>query len=481
MNSTLNDSGVFYSITNGWILTKTNDYKLPTSTAIEELKIIYESEHINNLINGFTLGILLALMIYNLYTYIAIKEKLCLYFLGYLLFCVVFLMVYNGSINDWFPDSHLKLLISAGALVLISSIQFANAYLYVADYSPKLFKIHILLIITFLIPIIIDWIGYHILAFQLLQICLTIAIFYWLAAAYFSWKKASKPSIYYLLGLVSLLAGYLFYKESQLIVSLQIGLSTQALILSIILADKLNTLKKETLLLREIKTAKTADFSKQLIQGQENEKENIANELNALIGQQLVLLKNQLYLLKKRNKNDSQNLYNEITEDIGKAIEDVGSISSSLRPHQMNILGLKHTIKNLVENINDNSEVTIELNLDETDKVLNRFVETHLYRVIQELLNNLIKHAMASHCSIHIKIKKDYLKFYYRDNGKGFNPKQQLVGLGLSSIKERCSLLSAYFHLSSKEGLGTKVYIKIPLNTDKTNQYTINNQGVNVL
>ncbi|MEQ7801941.1 7TM diverse intracellular signaling domain-containing protein [Pedobacter sp. ASV1-7] len=433
------------------------------TTGIKSVKTIYEQEHFINLLNGFMFGALLALMIYNLYVYIAIKDRSYLHYTGYIGSGLAFLITWIGYFNDWFSVSNLSLLTVTFCATLIFGVLFTNGYLHTAQYAPRLFKIHRWLIIGLLIPFGIDLIGFGELAFELLPIMSFITIWYWLIAAYISFRNKFKPSHYYIIALTFLLIGYLLYEKLQLVMFLQAGLCLEALTLSFALAVNLNNLKKETTLLKKNVVTQTEGFAQELIIGQESEKENIANELNKSIGQQLVHLKNEVFILKKVCQNHQQELMIEIATDIGKAIEEVSSVSFSLRPYQMNILGLKSSVQNLVEDIRDHTETNIYLEIDDIDQLLKKNMEMHIYRVIQELLNNLIKHAEASDCWINIKHIQDELRFSYRDNGIGFNKDGLTTGLGLLGIRERCDVIHAKITVRSQQSLGTEVNIKIPL------------------
>lgn len=435
------------------------------------LQSIYETTHLSNLMNGFIFGALLAMMIYNLYSYIAIRNRSYIYFSLYIFFSTLFFILWNGYLIGAYPSLQLRFLISCATAALIMSILFTNGYLRIALNAPLLFKSSKILIILFSIPLIFDLAGYQAFAIQLLGISLGLAIPYWSVAGYMGLKKGAKPSVFYLIALTILLTSCLLNGLSQSVMSFQTGLCLQVLILTMMLAVNLNDLKKETFLLQKTMAMKTADFSKQLLYGQENERENIANELNNSIGQQLVLLKNQIFVLRKRSNNNPEDLYNEITRDIGKAIEEVSNVSFSLRPYQMDILGLKNAIENLAEVISESAGSTIHLDIEDADKLADKAVEMNLYRVTQELLNNLIKHAMATHCWLVIKHRNEHLKFYYRDNGKGFNPDRIVNGLGLTGIRERCSLMKANISMVCQEGYGTKVYIKIPTTRKDINHY----------
>lgn len=439
-----------------------NNYRLKVPIYAGTLEAIYEEEHFKNIVNGFMFGALLALMIYNLYTYIATADKSYLYYLGYLFFSILFLLIWNGYFTQWLPAWSLRLLTITSAVALIFSIPFSNGYLRTQSYHPTLSRLSKWLMPIFLIPMLIDLSGHPVMGFKILQACLAIAAGFWLTAACLSMRKGYKPAFYYLAALACLLICYGVYEGFHSSMSLQMGLCLQALVLSYALAVKLNDSKKQTMRLQTEMLQQTAGFSKELLIAQENEKESIAAELNNLIGQQLVLLKNEMYGLEKQSLGANAELFETITRDIGKAIEEVSNVSFSLRPYQMDTLGLKRSIERLVEDMAHETPTTIQLNIVEIDQLLGREAQMNLYRIVQELLSNLIKHACATTCSISIKTVLNHISLQYQDNGKGYDTKDPSSGLGLSGIRERCKLLDADLKMSSKRHRGTKVYINIP-------------------
>lgn len=209
----------------------------------------------------------------------------------------------------------------------------------------------------------------------------------------------------------------------------------------------------------------TAGFSKGLLLAQDKEKESIAAELNNRIGQQLVQLKNEIFVLEKQSMGANLELFTNITRDIGKAIEEVSNVSFSLRPYQMDTLGLKLSLERLAEDMSVNTSTAIQLDIDECDQCLDKEAQMNLYRIVQELLSNLIKHANATYCSIRIKSTTNYLKLNYQDNGNGYYARDHYPGLGLSGIRERCKLLDAELEISTIINEGTQVSIKIPTKT----------------
>ncbi len=173
-----------------------NNYKLKVPIYAGTLEAIYEEEHFKNIVNGFMFGALLALMIYNLYTYIATADKSYLYYLGYLFFSILFLLIWNGYFTQWLPAWSLRLLTSTSAIALIFSIPFSNGYLRTQLYYPKLYRLSKRLTPIFLFPMLIDLSGHPVMGFKILQACLAIAAGFWLTAACLSMRKGYKPAFY---------------------------------------------------------------------------------------------------------------------------------------------------------------------------------------------------------------------------------------------------------------------------------------------
>lgn len=370
------------------------------------LETFYEQQHQDNLLNGFLFGSLLAFMVYNLYLYIVIKDLSCLYYLAYLFFALLFLL---------------------------------SSYGYVNKLSIYGFGLH--------------------------QISLLIAAVFLILAGYVKLKKGFGFVVYYLAAVVCLLLCYTLYAiyaGQQTAMGLQLGLCLQALVLSFALAVELNQLKKETGNMQQEMMDQTAGFSRELISGQEKERETIAGELNNRVGQQLVLLKNEVFILRRLSSGAQEEVFKAITVDIGKTIEEISNVSFSLRPYQMDTLGLKLSVEHLVENIAADTDVAIELDIGDINHLLDIAAGMNVYRMVQELLNNLIKHAGALSCNISIKLAGAYLVLYYHDNGKGYDT-SGLGGMGLKGIHERCAMMGAGLTVSSILGKGTRVYIKIPV------------------
>ncbi len=218
-------------------------------------------------------------------------------------------------------------------------------------------------------------------------------------------------------------------------------------------------------------------FSRQILQGQESERQRIAVNLHDSLGQDLLVIKNQarLALLSSVDEADRQNRLNKISEITSQAIEEVRQITHDLRPYQLDRLGLTQAIRAVVNQASENSQILIATYLDTIDGVFDKESEIHLYRIVQEALNNILKHSAATEATVVIKSLTGLVSLSIRDNGRGFDTEQagslsvRDIGYGLSGMKERTRILAGSFVIDSRPDQGTSITIEIPKPITSTN------------
>lgn len=211
------------------------------------------------------------------------------------------------------------------------------------------------------------------------------------------------------------------------------------------------------------------NFSRQLIESQEQERKRIAIELHDSVGQSLIVIRNRA--LMGLNATDKQEKIiaqmEEISESAAETIADVRRISHNLHPYQLEHLGLKTAIETMIEAAENASEIKFETEIDEIDDLLSKESEINLYRIVQESLNNILKHSQATKVKILILKNDDVLSVFISDNGKGFDTGYSFnepTGLGLTGIRERAKMLGAQHEISSVVGAGTTVSLNLNLN-----------------
>lgn len=216
----------------------------------------------------------------------------------------------------------------------------------------------------------------------------------------------------------------------------------------------------------EMERAARQAFSRQLIASQENERKRIAGELHDSLGQRLVVIKNQALLVLQR-RDALGGWFSErmeaISTEISEAVREVKEISYDLRPYRLDRLGLTMALKGMIETAANSSGIEFETEIDNVDAVLPGQTEINFYRIVQESVNNILRHSHATQASIRIKHSAERLELVVNDNGRGFTPGVGHQGFGLAGIRERTQLLAGKLDLQSVPGNGTKVTIVIDL------------------
>jgi signal transduction histidine kinase/ligand-binding sensor domain-containing protein len=228
---------------------------------------------------------------------------------------------------------------------------------------------------------------------------------------------------------------------------------------------RVTSLKKESALRRE--------FSRRLIESQETERSRIAAELHDTIGQDLLVIKNRAYLAqqaKRLNQNAKAQLEN-ITETATQSLQNVRAIVRNLRPYHLGRIGLTAALKAMLDNVIQSSPIRFEISVDQIDGFLadgTKEREVNFFRIVQESVNNIIKHSAAENASVTVKREAGRIVAIIHDDGKGFDfPSAQenglKVGLGLSSMSERAGMLGGSLTVSSGTEIGTTVTLTVDL------------------
>ena len=212
-----------------------------------------------------------------------------------------------------------------------------------------------------------------------------------------------------------------------------------------------------------------AAFTHQLISRQETERNRVASELHDGLGHNLLLIKGRLALLAKgdRPAADTSGQLEELSADITRAIGEVRAISRALRPGALAQVGLTHALTWMIEELRTATAIEFVTELDNIDGLLAPEMEINLYRIVQEALNNVIKHASASHVSVEARRSSSIITLHVQDNGCGFDLRRlrgkDRPSFGLTGITERAHLLDGRVDLTSAPGMGTRVTVTVPV------------------
>ncbi|MCK5034010.1 MAG: sensor histidine kinase, partial [Calditrichia bacterium] len=212
-------------------------------------------------------------------------------------------------------------------------------------------------------------------------------------------------------------------------------------------------------------TASQKEFSRKLIESQEKERKRIASALHDSHGQNLLIISNEMQQYVNKHKDSEKELKN-VTETVQESINEIREISYDLHPHQLERMGLNNAIDSMISKVSKSSEIQFDLVMDDIKKLFDKKVEINLYRIIQEAVNNIIKHSLATEAKVEIKKNIKYVVISISDNGKGFDKKkmlQKVNGLGLIGMQERVKLINGSFKIKSEPNNGTNVVMHIPI------------------
>ena len=205
------------------------------------------------------------------------------------------------------------------------------------------------------------------------------------------------------------------------------------------------------------------ELLKASVSAQEKERSRVGANLHDDIAPNLSVIKLGINNLidKKTGRLKEENL-KVLKKQIDETIELMRGISKELVPAVLNEFGLKSAIGELCHRIEQNSEIRVHLKLDDLER-MDQKVELELYRMIQELANNCMKHSKATLFTVEYDKNAQNQKFRVSDNGSGFNLNGSgldgKMGIGLKNLKARASLIGAEMKIQSEENKGTRTEI----------------------
>lgn len=198
------------------------------------------------------------------------------------------------------------------------------------------------------------------------------------------------------------------------------------------------------------------EFSKGLLQSLEDERKRVSMELHDSVGQILVVA----------GRNVSNKQFEQVEPMLHNALSEVRTISQGLHPYILEKMGLEDAILNLIHTADSNHDLFIESEVDLAQSELSKDQEIHVYRIVQELLSNCIKHAQSPSLGIEIHSDEKEIRIYISDKGRGFDvndlQSKKSMSLGMKTLHERVVLLNGTIHFESKPNLGTTVTVIIP-------------------
>ena len=207
--------------------------------------------------------------------------------------------------------------------------------------------------------------------------------------------------------------------------------------------------------------------TKAVIEAEENERKRIAGDLHDGVGQMMSAAKMNLSAFEDRIQfatTEDKLGYEKLIALVDESCKEVRAVSHNMMPNALLKAGLASAVKEFIDKI-DSRVLKVNLYSEGLNERLDGNVETVLYRVIQECVNNVIKHSGANQLEISLVKDADGIAVTIEDNGKGFDTtqKSKFEGIGLKNIKTRIEYLKGTVDFDSSPGQGTLVAIHVPV------------------
>jgi signal transduction histidine kinase len=212
-------------------------------------------------------------------------------------------------------------------------------------------------------------------------------------------------------------------------------------------------------------------FTTKMLEQQEREQQRVAEDLHDRVGSLLSLVKIHLISLKKHVKissNDAVDKFKKTNNIVDETCDEVRKIAYNMASSVLAKYGLKAALEELIDTLKEDDSLEVEFVTHGINKQLQDDLETCIYKIIQELINNIIKHAEANEISLQLIQSKEKINITLEDNGIGFNTENEKLynnGMGLRNVQSRLLKVNGELLIDSAPRKGTTITINIPINT----------------
>ena len=462
---------------------------LPFSVLLVEQKSWQKIQLQSRMWYGVFFGGIAVLIIYNFFLSVALRDVSYIYYIFYLFGLALINAMVSGHsdmllwIEPGNVDSRIILLVAA--ITIISALQFVNHLLNVRVNFPRLWKISVMIMVLIIPPAIPELLSFNLGVFNGILIAFilvlgNLGILYYLVVVIASYRKGIKQARFVIAAFSVFSIGFYFYQTFLFqgaapgiitLHMLEAGTLAEGLLISLALADRINLLAQQKQMAEKKVSHYQKIFTKKLIQAQELEREKFSSTLHDSIGHGVLVLKQKLESFANNclltNSKDAKKISDDIhqqAEYCGQILSDVRHMSHDLHPHILTKLGLKSAIHETMKGALSTQSIEYQIDIDSDPLKISSEIQITLYRVIQECLNNILKHANATEVILSLVMKQHKILLDIKDDGTGFNVEEiDSTGLGINTMKGRLELFGGSLTIYSIPGTGTHLRIGIPI------------------
>jgi len=431
-----------------------------------------EQQGLVKLFYGLFFGMVIALIIYNILDSFVLNDASCLYYVLYLVAQALLIATYSGltKLYLWPDIGYLdtQLMYVFMAFSVWFGLMFCVSFLRVREQSPGLYRLGLVIIIGSVMVSVANlfglWPSYMMQLYFLMNF---FALFYYTLIPLSHYLNGQRDARFVFVGFM-VLAFTIAYTSLQgmgLIDNptpgqelLGVGILIEGFSLSVALTERMRAIKKDKLLTEKKLKAANRAFTRSLIEREEKGHAEISSYLHDSIGHDLIVIIQRL----EAEGNPSHAV---ILKGCQKLLANIRNLSGSMHPHVLINIGLTAAVEQLLEHSFEHTRTEWALDIGIDESRLDDEVSIAVYRVIQEALSNILKHAEASEVFVQLRIQGDAVVGRIKDDGKGLSgvPKNTRNS-GLAIMQGRIKLLNGHIELRSQAEEGLSIEFVVPLN-----------------
>ena len=426
---------------------------------------------------GIYFGMFLLIIFITAIAYFISYNKLYIFYLLYVLSVGLFVFNDTGLGHQFiYPGSAdiggaARIVLTYA--VIITFLRFTQYYFNTAEFFPEINRILNLFTCAIIAHGLVyyfftDWFQTNATFMIILlysTVIMAIGVALYTSALYLKREKyvailfVTAFSFIFFAGLIFILTEFGFLPEIQLLFTpIQIGSALEIMFLSIGLAWRVRVVEREQIDLKDrinrLKTEKLVAY----IEGTEEERNRIAMDLHDSIG-------NRLGNLKRIIESGKQSISHTVDE-LKQIMSDVRSISHKLSPPSMNLTGIENSIKQLVAQTNESSNIKYSFQSIDVPEKISEEISMQIFRIAQEAIQNIEKHSCATGAEIQLIGHPDELVLTIEDNGVGIESNvNHTNGIGLVNIKKRVDYLGGNLEMTYAKNRGVQLLISLPLSS----------------
>jgi signal transduction histidine kinase len=436
---------------------------------------------------GLITGLLLLFAIINLYVFITVKEKIHFWYFIYILLLILILLV-NDGLGDEFLNLDSELgyrlfpLLTIGTFAIGTLTYVVQLFLSNIGKETTLYRVTIIIRWNVFLSGIIHYIFFlkaesnlQNVIFEWADKSTVVAIFFILINCFYSIKKGFKPAWFIIIGMSVFLVGALqrlltISTESYLFPPsiFHIGMVIETAIISFGFIYRNTRDRKEKLQYLNEKINLENSLEKKILETrlemQEATFRHISQEIHDNLGQVLSLAKLNLNCLDVKREGFEERIENT-KEVLGHAITDLRNLSKSLNSDYLIEMGLQRSIEFEINQLKKTKRFSIHYDVIGEEIRVDKNKELILFRIVQEALNNIMKHSGAKNITINLNYGINALIVEIKDDGVGFDQYKLKPdhGFGLKNMFSRAAAIGGSLNINSAHSTGTKVEVMIPL------------------